>query len=268
MKLNAMILLIAGLLSAKQSIQEIDFTNIFKGYKGTIVVYDSQQDNYFIHNIERANRRFSPFSTYKIANSIIALETKVLGSTEEQFIWDTSSYPVEQWWPRQWLKSHTMRSAIKFSVVPFYREIATRVGKKRMQEFVEKFNYGNKDISSGEDDFWLNGSLSISAMEQIEFLRNFYNNSFWVSPQTISAVKDILVQEESSQYRLSAKTGAGTGIDSVNLQRALGWYVGYVEKGTHCYYFAMNIEGESFDKIIAPRKSITMQTLRHLKIIE
>lgn len=268
MKTNLAIFVVIGILSAKPSIDEIDLTHIFEQRKGTIVVYDSAKDRYFIHNLERSKKRFTPFSTFKIANSLIALETRVIESTEDEFQWDTVSYPSEKWWPEQWLGKHTMRSAIKYSVVPFYREIATRVGNKQMQTFVAKFEYGNVDISSGQDNFWLNGSLLISAMEQIAFLRKFYNNELDVSSKTVDAVKAILVQEKNGQYVLSAKTGAGTGFDKTSPGKALGWYVGFVEIGKGVYYFAMNIEGESFNEILAPRKAITVEALKTLDIIE
>ncbi len=267
MKIITAICLIVGLVSAKPTIEEINLSNIFKTRKGTIVIYDSEKDRYFIHNTNRSKMRFTPFSTFKIPNSIIAIETGIIENTETEFQWDSASYPYEAWWPEQWLGKHTMRSAIKFSVVPFYREIASRVGKERMQAFVDKFDYGNRDISSGEDNFWLNGSLSISAMEQVAFLRKFYENKLGVSSEAIAAVKDILVQEETERYRLSAKTGGGTGFDKANSDKALGWYVGYVEKGKNLYYFAMNIEGGSFNDILSPRKEITVEAFKYLKII-
>lgn len=268
MKVITAICLIVGLVSAKPAIEEIDVSNIFKVHKGTIVIYDSEKDRYFIHNTERSRKSFTPFSTFKIPNSIIAIETGVIENTDTEFQWDSASYPNESWWPKQWPGRHTMRSAIKYSVVPFYREIASKVGKVRMQAFVDKFDYGNRDISSGEDNFWLNGSLSISAMEQVAFLRKFYKNELGVSPGAVAAVKDILIQEETERYRLSAKTGGGTGFDKANPDKALGWYVGYVEKGKNLYYFAMNIEGESFSDIITPRKEISIEVLKYLKIIE
>lgn len=268
MKVITAICLIAGYVSAKSAVEEIDLSNIFKAHNGTIVIYDSEKDRYFIHNPERSKQRFTPFSTFKIPNSIIAIETGVIENTDTEFQWDSASYPKEAWWSEQWLGRHTMRSAIKYSVVPFYREIASRVGKKRMQVFVDKFDYGNRDISSGVDNFWLNGSMSISAMEQVAFIRKFYKNELGVSPEAVAAVKGILVQDETKRYRLSAKTGGGTGFDKANPDKALGWYVGYIEKGKDLFYFAMNIEGESFYDIVTPRKKITVEALKYLKIID
>ncbi len=238
----------------------------FKNFKGTIVVFDQQSNKYIIHNDKRAATRYSPFSTYKIPNSIIALETQIVSDTEQIIKWDEKKYPMEDWWPKTWLGEHNLKSALRFSVVPAYRHIASLIGIEVMQSFVDSFNYGNKDISSGIDNFWLNGSLRISSLEQVEFLKKFYNNHLKVSARTTKLVKDILVQEQTENYKLSAKTGAGY-IDN-NRNIALGWYVGYIEKGDNVYFFALNIEGNSFGEILEPRIVITKNVLRKLGIVE
>ncbi len=50
-------------------------------------------------------------------------------------------------------------------MVAIYRHMATNIGKEKMQSYLSQFSYGNQDISSGIDNFWLNGSLQISALE-------------------------------------------------------------------------------------------------------
>lgn len=252
-------------VSAK-SIVEKDFSTIFGKYLGTIVVFDNQKDQYFVHNKQRSEERFTPASTFKIPNSIIALESKIIKSVDETYSWDTLKYPVQDWWFPQWKQQHTMRSAIKFSVVPFYRNIASQIGPERMKKYLEQFSYGNQDISSGIDTFWLNGSLQISAIEQIDFLNKFYFNKLGVSTKAIIQVKDILIQEKNEQFILSAKTGGVTL--SKSPEKALGWYVGYVEKGKDVFFFALNIEGENFNDILAPRSVIAKNVLKSLGIID
>ncbi|MBN1757354.1 MAG: class D beta-lactamase [Chitinispirillaceae bacterium] len=251
----------------EENVMEMDFSDLFEKHEGTVVVYDATADRYFVHNRKRSETRFTPFSTFKIPNSLIALETGILKDTDTEFFWDTTKYPPEEWWPQQWNGTHTMRTAITYSVVPFYREIATRVGGKRMKAYVTKFRYGNADISSGNDNFWLNGSLAISAWEQIDFLVRFYGNALGVGKETTKAVKDILVQEKGSGYTLSAKTGGGSPLKD-RPDRALGWYVGYVEKEKNVWFFALNIEGNNFADIKDLRIDVTRQVLKRLKIIE
>ena len=243
-----------------------DFSFGSRTYEGTIVVCGMNSNSRRIYNVERSKVRFSPFSTFKIPNSIIALETGIISDIDNIYKWDSQKYPLEDGWPDEWSGEHTMRTAFKFSVVPFFRNIAFQIGNKKMRDFVEKFEYGNMDISSGIDTFWLNGSLKISAEEQVEFLQKFYNGELDIAPASMDAIKDILVRERAADYSLSGKTGGGP-IDGER-GSALGWYVGYVEKETDDYFFAMNIEGRSFADIQAPRIEITKNILRKLKILE
>jgi beta-lactamase class D len=127
-------------------------------------------------------------------------------------------YPERDWTDAPfvyWKKDHTLRSAMKYSVVWYYRELAIRIGEERMKNYLAKFEYGNQDISGGLaskrmfEAFWLNNSLKISADEQIEFLRKFYDEKLSVSKHSTEIVKQILVQEETAEYKLSAKTGGG-----------------------------------------------------------
>jgi beta-lactamase class D len=43
-----------------------------------------------------------------------------------------------------------------------------------MRKMVNDLDYGNNDISSGLDTYWLCGSIQISINEQIDFLKRLY----------------------------------------------------------------------------------------------
>tara|TARA_Y100000034_G_scaffold48328_1_gene59636 strand:- start:5901 stop:6698 length:798 start_codon:yes stop_codon:yes gene_type:complete len=263
-KMCVVSLVLLASISALSAQNELD--EHFKNFRGTIVVHDQKSNIYTIFNEERAKTRYSPFSTYKIPHSIIALETRVISDTDQIVRWDKQAYPREDWWPKTWGGEHNLKSAIKYSVVPVYRHIAKQIDREKMKSYVASFDYGNRDISSGTDNFWLNGSLRISALEQIEFLKKFYNGQLKVSPRTIKLVKSILIQEQTEDYTLSAKTGGGNmGGDQ---RAALGWYVGYVEKSDNVYFFALNIEGQNFTEILEPRLEITKNVLEELGIVK
>jgi len=126
--------------------------------------------------------------------------------------------------------------------------------------------YGNQDVSGVWDSpnlfeaFWLNGSLRISADEQVEFLRKFYAGDLPVAGRTTEIVKEILTLEKTADYTLSGKTGGGMLTEN----RALGWFVGYVEaKGNVCF-FALNLEGPNSAAIRERRIELTKQILTAL----
>jgi len=237
---------------------------IFKGTTGAFVVYDLKKDKYIRYNETRCRERFSPKSTFKIPNSLIGLETGVIKEADFVIKWNREKYPPQPNWNEEpfihWGKDQTLRSAFKYSVLWYYRELALRVGERRMKKYVTDFNYGNKKFSGRVDNFWLDNTLVISADEQIEFLKDFYTEKLPVSKQTTETVKDILVMEKTPAYTLSAKTGGGPIAEG----KYIGWLVGYLETGADVYFFATNIEGASFAGIRDKRLKITKRALTEL----
>ncbi|WP_312993526.1 class D beta-lactamase [Achromobacter animicus] len=208
--------------------------------EGTFVLLDGQTGAFQRHDEARAAQRYLPASTYKIPNSLIALETGEAKGKDYEIEWDSKRAPRQPWWPAAWAQNHTLESALQNSAVWYYQEIARRIGPERMQAYVDRFNYGNRDISGGIDKFWLTGSLRISANEQVEFLRRFYVNQFGLSERTVQLTKDMLVLEQTPDYRLSGKTGwAGFGEPRAT---QTAWLVGYLERQGDVFYFAVNVD--------------------------
>lgn len=201
----------------------------FGEFDGTGLVLDLNSSKKTVFG-NRINERLSPCSTFKILNSLIALETKVVQDENETLTWDgiIREYPF-------WNKDHSMRSAIKVSTVWFYQEMARRIGSKQMQQLVLQAHYGNTDTSDSLTDFWLgNGSLKISANEQIDFLTKLLRNQLPFSTHSITTVKDIMTIEKNQKYILAGKTGSCAGV---------GWFVGFLEEDNTIKVFAFNIKG-------------------------
>lgn len=227
------------------------------GVKGSFMMYDMKNDKFFYYDSTRCFIRFTPASTFKIPNSIIGLETGVIADENFVIPWDSVKRWVDAW-------NHDMdlKTAIKVSCVPYYQELARRVGEEKMREFVTKFNYGNMDMSSGIDKFWLSGSMEISQSEQVAFLRKLYNEELPVSKRSMDITKNIMLLEDTPGYKLRAKTGWGN-VDSNNI----GWFVGWVEKDNNVYFFANNIETkDARDNFPAARKEISEKIMKSLGV--
>jgi beta-lactamase class D len=257
-----LLMLVASSASAAVSAQ--DLSPFFKDTTGAFVLYDLKNNRYVRYNEARCRVRFSPKSTFKIPNSLVGLDTGVIRDADFVIEWNRQKYPPQDNWTQEpfkhWAQDHKLRSAIKYSVVWYYRELALRVGQQRMKKYVEAFDYGNEDISGGLDYFWLGGGLKISADEQVEFLKKFYAGRLPVSKRSTEIVKDILVLEETPAFKLSAKTGGG----SIAQGTYIGWFVGYLETQGNVYFFACNIEGKSYPEIRDKRIDVTKRILREL----
>ncbi len=230
MKTAILLFLLLGVSASSQDMKKyFDEYNV----KGSFVMYDLNADKYFYYDSARCKTRFTPASTFKIPNSIIGLETGVIA--DENFIikWDSTK-------SRETCDHDlTLKDAIKYSCVWYYKELARRVGADRMQQMLDKFDYGNKDITSGVDKFWLEGSMKISQQEQIGFLKKVYKYELPVQKRSIDILKNIIVLDSNSSYIMRAKTGWG-----VENNNDIGWLVGWVEKNGNAYFFAVNIESD------------------------
>jgi beta-lactamase class D len=152
-----------------------------------------------------------------------------------------------------WQKDHTLQTAMRFSVVWFFQEIARRLGVDRERRYLEAFDYGNRDASSGLTTFWLGGSLAISAEEQLAFLRKFFANQLPVRAEVAETVQRILVQPKGTivnatgehpfakPWPADAVVAAKTGAGSTGDRRAVRWLVGHVKRRAGEWLFVSNV---------------------------
>jgi beta-lactamase class D len=223
------------------------------GTTGTFVGY--KVDDYLIIASDkvRSGEGKLPASTFKIPNSIIALETGVVDDPDKDvFKWDGVTRSIEPW-----NKDHTLRSAIAVSAVPVYQEIARRVGAERMQKYLDLFDYGNRDIGGGIDQFWLTGNLRIDPIQQIDFVDRLRRGVLPVSKRSQELTRDILTVTKVGDATIRAKSGL---LGAEAGKPSLGWMVGWVEKGSQQTVFAMNMDCKE-QSHIAARMTVTQQCL-------
>ena len=220
--------------------EEVDMSSFFVGAEGTFVVLEPRRGLRRVFNLDRAKRPFIPASTFKIPNTLIALETGVVDGPDFALPWDANANPAASWWPRSWRRDQVLHTAFRNSVYWFYQELARRIGEDRMREHLRRFRYGNESMGGGLDRFWLHGDLRISALEQVEFLQGFYSGELGLSDRTVEIVREMMVLRQTPRCRLGGKTGTA----EVSHTSELGWLVGYVECGESVAFYALNLEGE------------------------
>ena len=241
---------------------------------GCLEIYDLKNTKFIDYNPDRCAHRYIPASTFKICNSLIALEMKLIPDTSYVIKWDSVVRNIDSWNHDQ-----TLAEAFRNSCVPCYQQIARKIGNDKYLQYLKLLHYGNMLTGSAVDSFWLNGDLRISCDEQIEFLKDMYNYQFPVSKRSVDLVKGMMVMEKNSEYTLCGKTGWGMMMGdtafSVSSHKTLprlknvGWFVGYVEKGDDVFFFATNIESPDPvpENWTEARVDITKNILTELKII-
>ncbi len=229
-----------------------NLTKYFCGIPGTFEMFDLKRNRYTRYNPKRNDEHYLPASTFKIMNSLIALESGIVPDENYVIKWDGTKYDIPSWNADQNLKS-----GMSNSVVWFYQELARRTGWEKMKYYVENARYGNTDISGKIDSFWLEGGLRISADEQVEFLRSLYLNELPFKDRVVNIVKEIIILERNNKYTLRGKTGSVTRV-----LPHIGWFVGYLERDNDVYFFALNIDSPGNDAAGFKAKEITRSILK------
>jgi beta-lactamase class D len=183
-------------------------------------------------------------STFKVPLAVMGFDSGILKDETTLFKWDGQKRFLEVW-----NKDHNARSWMKESVVWYSQVLTSKLGMDKTQNYLNKFHYGNQDLSSGLKYSWLTpsptesggvkNSLKISAYEQVSFLEKLWNEALPVSQLSQAKTKSILAKDENPPHReLLGKTGSGFIDDEMKLR--LGWYVAHLKVGMKEYIVVTN----------------------------
>lgn len=226
------------------------------GLNGSILIYDGQ--TFYSNDFDWSKNGHLPASTFKIPNSIIALELGIMENDSTINKWDGKPRYM-----KRWERDLTFRNAFHLSCVPCYQEIARKVGVRKMQEYVYNFSYGDMRIDSSNIDlFWLEGESTITQFQQIEFLKSFNERALPITDRTHEIIRRMMIIEENEGFTLRGKTGWSVTDDQDNC-----WFVGWVETTDGFYYFATNIEpqeGTDSNDLFTKRKDVTYAALEFI----
>ena len=199
-----------------------------RNVEGCFTMLNNSDGEITVYNMSMDTTRYTPASTFKILNSLIALETGVVTDDKMIIKWDSIVRPNPDW-----NKDMNITEAFKVSSVPFFQEVARRIGHDTMKHWVDSISYGNKNIEGKIDSFWLNNKLKISPDEQLGLLKRLYFDQLPFRKSVQFSVREMMVQEDNSLYKLSYKTGWGK--DESN--NSIGWLTGWIEENRHVYFF-------------------------------
>lgn len=242
--------------TSTKNCSQIDLSDYFGKYEGSFVLYDLKNDTWKIHNMNRAALRVAPNSTYKIYNALFGLEENIISPENSFMNWNGTQYPFEAWNIDQ-----TLPSAMSASVNWYFHSIDEQLGEDSVQEYLRKIGYGNEDLSNDFSSYWMESSLKISPIEQVELLTKLQNNSLEFAPENVEAVKDSIHIFSSSFGDFYGKTGTGR----VNGQDINGWFIGFVENADNTYFFATNIHHKT-EATGGKAAEITLSILSDLNI--
>jgi beta-lactamase class D len=211
-----------------------------KDRAGAFVIIDCASGEITDVDPKTSAEKLPPCSTFKIWNALLGLEEGILSSPEEPFYkWDGVRRDIAAW-----NRDLNLRDAFQASCVPAFQNLANRLGSDRINQWLDTLGYGDKNTTAGLDVFWLPAparrTILISPMEQAELLRKLVSGKLPIKPTSLQTLKALMRVRETPAAALYGKTGSGTlSADGTKL----GWFVGFVESGKHCFAFAAALQG-------------------------
>lgn len=220
------------------------------GIEGCIILESHKTKKIYYFNKERLSIQYSPASTFKILNTLIAVHESYVSGSGHKFIWDGTTHPIAGW-----NQNHTLKSAFQVSCVWCYQELARSIGKEIYKQTLTSLPYGTLREPFGVDTFWLDGSLKINAIEQLAFIKNVYYQKLPFRIEAYQVLSEIMLDSEIKHYKLYGKTGW-----AARQKPQIGWYTGYAITKDDVIFFAMNLNIEKEDQL-SLRREITLKAL-------
>lgn len=237
----------------QKNVNYVDYSSYFGEYDGSFVLYDPEKDSWEIYNKDHAVMRTAPNSTYKVFDALFALESGVITPEQSQIAWDGKMYSFDAW-----NQDQNLHSAMSGSVNWYFQSLDRQIGYKALKSNINKIGYGNQDISGGLASYWMESSLSISPVEQVQLLTKLYKNELPFSRENMAAVKDAMLLSSADSTVLHGKTGTG----QVNGDDINGWFIGYIEMSGHTCIFATNIQADK-NATGSEASDITLEILKN-----
>jgi beta-lactamase class D len=231
-----------------------------KNVDGCFTMLNNTDGTITVYNMKYDTMRFTPASTFKIANALIGLQTGIVTNDSMVIPWDKQKRANEEW-----NKDLDLREAFKVSAVPYFQEVARRIGRDTMRQWMDSLAYGNKNISGPIDSFWLNNRLKISPDEQLGLMKKLYFDQLPFRKSVQQNVRDMMLQENNTLYKLSYKTGWGIDEEKNNI----GWITGWIEENRHVYFFVTLVKSPDPEiDMKSVRINITKDILKELGFLQ
>lgn len=223
---------------------------------GVLVIYDGKKIQKYGNDTSRAEHRYIPASTFKMLNALIGIQHHKT-TPNEIFKWDGRKRAFSSW-----EKDLTLAEAMQASAVPVYQELARRIGLELMTQEIKRVGYGNNNVGTQVDNFWLVGPLKITPVEEVRFAYALAKQKLPFDQSTQQQVKGMLLLDEVQGAKIYAKSGWG-----MDVSPQVGWWTGWIEQANgKITAFSLNMEMSQPEHAEA-RKAIVYQALQQLDLL-
>jgi beta-lactamase class D len=215
---------------------------IFEAKEGCFLLYNMKTDSFDkVIGEDFCKQSYPPFSTFKIPLAVMAFDSKVLRDENVVLKWDGVRDSREEV-----NRDHNAKTWMRDSVVWFSQRITPKLGKDKLQHYLNSFDYGDKDISEGLLTSWITPpstgrGLKVTPYGQIEFLKKLWRNELPVSKRSMELTQQITFLETTPKgFKFSGKTGSNYFDKTRNIR--MGWFIAHLQNETSEYVMVTNFK--------------------------
>ncbi|NHZ41141.1 class D beta-lactamase [Massilia aquatica] len=193
----------------------------------------------------QCDERVTPASTFNIVVSLMGYDSGFLRDEHAPRLPFKAGYAD---WNDSWRASTDPSSWMRNSTVWYAQQVTAHLGTAQFQRYINRFDYGNRDVLSGAGDDnaltlpWISSTLVISPVEQLAFLRKVVKRELGLAPAAYDMTARITrLDNLVNGWEIHGKTGTSapvTGGGPEDAKHEYGWFVGWASKGGRTVLFA------------------------------
>lgn len=215
--------------------------NYFADMQGCFLLYNMKTNAFEkVIGEDRCKERLAPCSSFKVPLAVMAFDSGVLKDENVILKWDGRKDSRDEA-----NRDQNAKTWIRDSILWFSQRVTVMMGKEKFQSYLNRFDYGNRDLSAGITEAWVvppsatSPALKISGYEQVEFMKKLWTSSLPASARAMQITRDITYLETSPKgFKLNGKTGSN--FYDKERKKALGWFIAHLARGDQEYIAVTN----------------------------
>ena len=183
------------------------------GVVGSFALLENGTGKFTIANLSHyKDSASSPLSSFFILPTLIALDKGII--------------------------NHNQATWVSMDSTAYYQNIITQIGRQEILKNIDSIHYGKGVVSANLNEFWKDGSLKITADEQLGFIKKLFFKDLPFQKRSQEIFKKMMIKEENSNYTLSYLPATDSLTNNT-------WVLGYEEENTHIYFFVLHTTGKT-----------------------
>jgi len=223
-----------------------------EGVDGTVVIQEFGSDEPpLVYNVDRSRLGLPPAETFRPLATLILLEHGTMHSLDEERAWDHTGPYVQDW-----DRAHSLRTGASADAEWLYVQTVAETGLSPFEVWINRVEYGNRNVRGGSGSFWMDGTLLTTTLQQATFMEVVFSERHPFEHYAALDTKDTFLAEFGDGWTMRYVLGLVPGPRTAD---KIGWLVGVVDSDDGSWAVAMNTDLH-WDQTIDPDKRLRLTT--------